>query len=70
MGRMMNKRLKKKPIASSFKWFFFFRNKVVFALSSAPSKHREKVAFVQSQVYFSAVQYISDCFSTVKIILA
>ncbi|XP_023348946.1 delta(24)-sterol reductase [Eurytemora carolleeae] len=38
------------PVSCIYDLWFYTRNKVVFALSSAPSKHREKVAFVQSQV--------------------
>jgi len=38
------------PVSCIYDLYFYTRNKIVFALSSAPSKHAEKVAFVQKQV--------------------
>ena len=38
------------PISCLYDLWFYTRSKIVFALSSAPDKHREKVAHVQQQV--------------------
>jgi len=38
------------PVSCLYDLWYYTRNKIVFALSSAPSKHKEKVAEVQKQV--------------------
>jgi len=38
------------PVSCVYDLWFYTRSKIVFALSSAPTKHREKVAQVQQQV--------------------
>lgn len=38
------------PVSCLYDLWYYTRNKIVFALSSAPSKHQEKVADVQRQV--------------------
>ena len=38
------------PISCLYDLWFYTRSKIVFALSSAPTKHKEKVAYVQQQV--------------------
>ena len=38
------------PVSCVYDLWFYTRSKIVFALSSAPSKHQEKVAHVQQQV--------------------
>ena len=38
------------PVSCLYDLWFYTRSKIVFALSSAPTKHKEKVADVQQQV--------------------
>ena len=38
------------PVSCVYDLYFYTRSKIVFALSSAPTKHRDKVAYVQKQV--------------------
>jgi len=38
------------PVSAVYDLWYYTRNKIVFALSSAPSKHKEKVANIQKQV--------------------
>ena len=38
------------PVSCLYDLWFYTRSKIVFALSSAPDKHKEKVADVQHQV--------------------
>ena len=38
------------PVSCLYDLWFYTRSKIVFALSSAPTKHKEKVADIQKQV--------------------
>ena len=38
------------PVSCLYDLWFYTRSKIVFALSSAPNRHKEKVAHVQQQV--------------------
>ena len=38
------------PVSCLYDLWFYTRSKIVFALSSAPTKHKEKVEYVQQQV--------------------
>lgn len=38
------------PISFVYNFFYYIRNKIVFALSSAPKKHDSKVKKIQKQV--------------------
>ena len=50
------------PVSCLYDLWFYTRSKIVFALSSAPNRHKEKVAHVQQQVRDSLFdKTVSDC---------
>ena len=46
------------PVSCLYDLWFYTRSKIVFALSSAPTRHKEKVAFVQQQVHRTLILFI------------